>query len=1074
MSMLLPRSYSTGSKSRLRDSPEQTDLDLIPETSEPQFMDVQVQTQALQSDDAIKDQDENEPAGDKKAVDPDPILQPPLNAENQYEQKLREAQEEASLRYWARRRKAGYDDYGAEMTKDARIWRAYVRETDRTDEELVDGWNKSLDVLLISRTNVFKIQRALIYLEAALFSAISTAFVGISTQSLQQNPADTSAQTLITISETLLAISNGGVTNSSSSAADQESAGFKPPGPAVIVNALWFLSLSLSVAVSLIAMLAKEWCHAFMSSRSGETYERARIRQRRWNEIERLKMIDVLTLLPLLMHLALCLCIYLWNINIAVAIPVVVITSISTLIYVSTVVHSLTVEHCPYTTASSKLVKSYIEAWFSSNVSFFGAWTKRFVEYLTAWITILFGPGQVFLSKVTRSLRSRVPSYSVQPQIKNLVVYISSQVRKLGNLINVFRRNSPEPLQPIDLADSLAHDQRMDTTTSQMLSWLLRNCHDSKITDLVVYSLAGAEPWLPRLPLLENDALSIAFRCLDKCFEYNLWFQAYVLRPNASPDAASLCLRALQFLLGYYSGHGFVLFMEPIIVMRNTWAQDFYPRRLGGMAFRTEDDGLAFRVNPPSSSDDIVAFSSNFSFMIATKADPKPKYHDLSQDASVAMIEAHIGRHTVLHSATLIAMVRQITNRLCLPTEAWESLPQVPYRLCSLLLRLYSHSEGRDRDQDLQFAIALALTAAVINFGSYPGWIHPPDYGSSSRAEQFVAYHSRPRLITYRGKQLSLRNSRYMEIGRLFEFSLAGLLELPLAHQLTSGDLDAWVTAFYQAHDGYFSDYVYIHSIPRTFTNGIHAARVVAQYVKTYLLSNNFVENHAGWQACFQALCGWSLRIQDEHVDDHGVIHSALLELFCADISPEQQRCLALLSFGSHAGCSKACFESISAETLQGLLSVSLSGSKFIAPAAMCELWALTTSMLQVAGESPTAEHLLGSLVADHAPVPKTVDELGILRQWFPHIQTMCIDSPQELNDSGLLSSLTLYYYDLDHYLDRVVLYSDERDSSESGDAFRVANLFQELQNKCNEMTIRERREWEELPFGERTEMEDD
>lgn len=75
-----------------------------------------------------------------------------------------------------------------------------------------------------------------------------------------------------------------------------------------MVNALWFLSLSLSVAVSLIAMLAKEWCHAFISNRSGETYERARLRQKRWDEIERLKLIDVLTLLPLLMHLALCKC----------------------------------------------------------------------------------------------------------------------------------------------------------------------------------------------------------------------------------------------------------------------------------------------------------------------------------------------------------------------------------------------------------------------------------------------------------------------------------------------------------------------------------------------------------------------------------------------------------------------------------------------------------------------------------------------------------------------------------------------------------------------------------------------
>ncbi|CEL62829.1 hypothetical protein RSOLAG1IB_12579 [Rhizoctonia solani AG-1 IB] len=42
----------------------------------------------------------------------------------------------------------------------AEVWNRYVLETDRSDKELVDGWNNSLDMLLIF---------------AALFSAISTA-----------------------------------------------------------------------------------------------------------------------------------------------------------------------------------------------------------------------------------------------------------------------------------------------------------------------------------------------------------------------------------------------------------------------------------------------------------------------------------------------------------------------------------------------------------------------------------------------------------------------------------------------------------------------------------------------------------------------------------------------------------------------------------------------------------------------------------------------------------------------------------------------------------------------------------
>ncbi|KAG8687828.1 hypothetical protein FRC08_011747 [Ceratobasidium sp. 394] len=132
----------------------------------------------------------------------------------------------------------------------------------------------------------------------------------------------------------------------------------------------------------------------------------------------------------------------------------------------------------------------------------------------------------------------------------------------------------------------------------------------------------------------------------------------------------------------------------------------------------------------------------------------------------------------------------------------------------------------------------------------------------------------------------------------------------------------------------------------------------------------------------------------------------------------------------------------------------------------MCELWSLTNLMIPLAGESPVIESLLRSLVAADAPVPTNVNETGLLKQWFPHIQTMCAASPQELISSGLLSALTSYYYRWDHYLDRVVLFSDERDGPEEGAAFHVANLFDRLEMECNSAIAREQQTWQELPFG--------
>ncbi|CAE6511836.1 unnamed protein product [Rhizoctonia solani] len=41
-----------------------------------------------------------------------------------------------------------FDEEGKELGPDAQVWKTYVREADRVDEELVDGWNKSMDVNL--------------------------------------------------------------------------------------------------------------------------------------------------------------------------------------------------------------------------------------------------------------------------------------------------------------------------------------------------------------------------------------------------------------------------------------------------------------------------------------------------------------------------------------------------------------------------------------------------------------------------------------------------------------------------------------------------------------------------------------------------------------------------------------------------------------------------------------------------------------------------------------------------------------------------------------------------------------
>ncbi|CCO35162.1 hypothetical protein BN14_09277 [Rhizoctonia solani AG-1 IB] len=182
------------------------------------------------------------------------------------------------------------DEYGAELGKEARVWKVYVKESDRSDTELVDGWNKSLDVILVF---------------AALFSAISTAFLIESSKRLLQDPADVTAQTLLAISQTLSAIANGTQPLVSKSPAGDNTEEFFPSRTMVAINTLWYLSLSLSVATSLLAMLAKDWCHSFMTGRTGPAYNQTLRRQRKWTMIEKWKMQELIMVLPSLIHLSL-------------------------------------------------------------------------------------------------------------------------------------------------------------------------------------------------------------------------------------------------------------------------------------------------------------------------------------------------------------------------------------------------------------------------------------------------------------------------------------------------------------------------------------------------------------------------------------------------------------------------------------------------------------------------------------------------------------------------------------------------------------------------------------------------
>lgn len=123
-----------------------------------------------------------------------------------------------------------------------------------------------------------------------------------SVKTLSPDPAEITVTTLKEISSILRGTADGIPVASqpdSTSTAD-----FTPSTNAVWVNGLWFFSLSLSVAVSLAAMLAKQWCYYFLRGRTGDPISQSQDRQKRYNGLETWKMKKILEFMPVLMHLS--------------------------------------------------------------------------------------------------------------------------------------------------------------------------------------------------------------------------------------------------------------------------------------------------------------------------------------------------------------------------------------------------------------------------------------------------------------------------------------------------------------------------------------------------------------------------------------------------------------------------------------------------------------------------------------------------------------------------------------------------------------------------------------------------
>ncbi|KAG8941503.1 hypothetical protein FRC03_004411, partial [Tulasnella sp. 419] len=187
---------------------------------------------------------------------------------------------------------------------DMSFWQTYITEAEKFDKEMVDGWNRSLDNLLVF---------------SGLFSGVNTAFIIETYKLLQQDPAEETARMF----RLLLKHRNDDYQFS------DEELGFTfggPEKPAIRINSIFFASLSCSLLVALGAVQGKDWLthydHHGLASKPHSA--QARNRQKKLDGLKRWKFRLLISFLPLLMQISLALflggvIVFLWEISSDVA-----------------------------------------------------------------------------------------------------------------------------------------------------------------------------------------------------------------------------------------------------------------------------------------------------------------------------------------------------------------------------------------------------------------------------------------------------------------------------------------------------------------------------------------------------------------------------------------------------------------------------------------------------------------------------------------------------------------------------------------------------------------------------------
>ncbi|PVF97747.1 hypothetical protein CPB86DRAFT_826271 [Serendipita vermifera] len=249
------------------------------------------------------------------------------------------------------------------LTDETMVWELYNHKALEVDREMIKDWNDTLNTLLIF---------------TALYSAVLTAFIIESMKLLEEDPAETTRDILLIISRQL----------ANSSFPAFEPTPYETPPFAIVVNGLFFTSLSCALIAALLAVLALQWVANYdMGLNTSSPEKRALQRHMRLMGIRKWKMSELIASLPLLIFVALFLFFigianWLWHVNRAISGIVMGGIGVGFLLYTITNLISIVKLDAPFRTPISKEIAGIIRRAI--------VWLRRAIGWLRMAINNLF------------------------------------------------------------------------------------------------------------------------------------------------------------------------------------------------------------------------------------------------------------------------------------------------------------------------------------------------------------------------------------------------------------------------------------------------------------------------------------------------------------------------------------------------------------------------------------------------------------------------------------------------------------------------------------------------------------